>query len=247
MKKSFILSFATIAIALFTIWANTDNIWNSPNFEIKVTDNSKKDGEMKPVDVLVRVIYDDRGNKNLTADWLRDRDSDTLSFLKEQFSSEDAWILDRIYHNSDIDGKSQKIIIKNIGLTQAHDVIIQITGNDNFKIIDYICPEIMSNEQIIKNLGKKYVISKSRLSINLECEIIINSVGNSGINKVIVTANDSHPRVWPDHTIEDTRTQLIIVNIILYIVIGVLAIIIAYNVLQLWERNIKNKKKLSTI
>lgn len=243
MDKSFIIGTISIGVALFAIWASTDNVWNSPNFDIKVNTIQKNEEGKKPVDEIVRVIYDERNLSSLTAEWIRDREPESLRELKERFSPEDAWVLDRIYYNPEIDGLSQKIIIKNDGNSQAHDVIIQILGDDNFKIIDYSCPEIMSDEQIIKEFGKKYIVSKSRMSVKLECEITINSVGTDGVKQVIVTAEESHPRIWPDDLINNLRTQSIILNIILYLVIGILAIIVSYNVTKIYEKKMKQKSK----
>ena len=80
MDKSFIISSATIVVALFAIWANTDNVWNSPNFDIIVTNISKTEEGMKPVDEIVRIIYDERNYLNLTAKVIRDSEPESLRF-----------------------------------------------------------------------------------------------------------------------------------------------------------------------
>lgn len=245
MEKSFIVSAISISVALFAIWASTDNVWNSPNFDIKVENLEKNEKDKKPVDEIIRVIYDDRNYMSLNATWLRIQDNDFLRDLKEwnRFSSEDLWVLDRIYYNPETDGRSQIITITNNGYSQAHDVLVQISGNDNFKIIEYVCPEIMSDDQITKEFGKYYLVSISRMSVKLDCEITINGVGDNGIKEVIVTAEESHPRIWPDDLINDLRTFSIIANIILYLVIGILAIIIAYNVAKMFEKRMRQKSK----
>lgn len=242
-KHTLIVSIITVGIALFTIWASTDNVWNSPNFDITVNNISKNIVGQKPVDEIVRVIYDDRGNQNLTAEWVRDRDIDSFRFQKDQFNSEDAWVLDRIYHNKDANGKSHKITLKNTGFSQAHDVIVQIIGDANFKIIDYTCPEIISDDQIKKDLGEKYLVSISRMSIDLPCEIIINTVeSDGGLEKIIVTGDESSPRVWPDDVVNDQRRNLMIFFIVAYTVIGILTIILIYSVIQIYQKRIKNSK-----
>ena len=243
-KKSLAQSLIPTAVAIFAVVVGTDNVWNSPDFDIKVSDISKNEDGVRPVDELVRVIYGDIGNTNLTAEWLRNRDVESLCLIEDRFSSEDAWILDRIYYNPDVNGLSHKIIIKNYGNIQAHDVIIQILGRDNFKIIDYTCPEIMSNEQITKEFGKKYIIAKSRMSVKLECEIIINSVGNERLDRVIGTANDYHPRVWPDDDINKLRNAAIYSQILVYASIGVLAYLVSYNVVSYMREKSKAKKQL---
>lgn len=243
MNKSLMVSIVGIGLALFTIWVSTDNVWNSPNFDITVENISKNIEGQKPVDEITRVIDDDRGNSNLTAEWIRDRDIDSFRFLKERYSPEDAWVLDRIYHNPDADGKSHKIIIKNTGLSQAHDVIIQIIGDANFKIIDYTCPEIISNDQIKKDLGQKYLVSISRMSIELPCEIIINTVETGyGLKQIIVTGDESNPRVWPDNIINEQRTKLMRLNIIFYMVIGILAVIVVNYTVKIYQKRIKISK-----
>ena len=243
-KYAFIVSIIGVGLTLFAIWASTDNAWNSPNFDIQIVDLEKNKKDMKPVDEIIRVIYDDRNYLPLNATWLRMHDDEYLRDLKERdrFSSEDLWVLDRIYYNSETDGRSQKIILTNNGYSQSHDVLVQISGNDNFKIIEYVCPEIMSDDQITKEFGKYYLVSISRMSVGLLCEITINGVGNNGIKKVIVTGDESPPRVWPDDTINDQVRNLKILNIILYTVVGILAVIVVNYVVQIYQKNIRNSK-----
>ena len=245
MDKSFIVGAISISVALFAIWASTDNVWNYPNFDIKVVTLEKNEKDKKPVDEIVRVIYDDRNFLPLNATWLRMHDDQYIRELKERrgFSSEDAWVIDRIYYNPEKDGLSQKIILTNNGYKQAHDVIVQISGHDNFKIIEYVCPEIMSDDQIVKEFGKYYLVSISRMSVKLNCEITINSVGNDGIKEVIVTAEESHPRIWPKNLIDDMRNLTIILNILLYLSIGTLAILATYNIGKIYEKRMKQKSQ----
>ena len=245
VDKSLILGIITIGLTLFTIWVSTDNVWNSPNFDIKVENLEKNEKDKKPVDEIVRAIYDEVNYMPLNATWLRVHDDEYLRGIKERdrFSSEDLWVLDRIYYNPEKDGRSQKIIITNNGYNQAHDVLVQISGNDNFKIIEYTCPEITSDDQIVKEFGKNYIVSMSRMSVKLNCEITINGVGNDGIKEIIVTAEESHPRIWPNDLIIDLRNQSIILNIILYLMIGTLAIIVVYNIVKIFEKRINQKNR----
>ncbi len=243
-KSALIVSIIGVGITLFAVWASTDNVWNSPNFDIRMENLEKNEKDKKPVDEIVRVIYDDVNFMPLNATWLRMHDDEYLRDLKERdrFSSEDLWILDRIYYNPEKDGRSQKIILTNNGFSQAHDVLVQISGNDNFKMIEYICPEIMSDDQITKEFGKYYLVSISRMSVQLPCEIIINSVGYNGIKEVIVTGDESHPRVWPNDIINDQKTNLMRLNIVLYMVIGSLAIVVINYTVQIYQKRIKNSK-----
>lgn len=240
-----ILGIITIGLALFTISTNTNNVWNTPNFDIKVENLEKNEIGKKPVDEIVRVIYDERNYMKLTAEWIRDKDTEFIRELKERerFSSEDLWVLDRIFYNPESDGLSQKITIKNDGYFQAHDVIIQITGKDNLKIIEYTCPEIMSDDQIIKKFGKNYIISMPRMSVKLNCEIIINGVESKGLKEVIVTAEQSNPRIWPNDSINDIRTYSIILNIALFLAIGAIAIIVIYNIAKMYEKRINQNNQ----
>ncbi len=223
VDKSLVLGIITIGLTIFAIWSSTDNIFNSPNFILNVEELEKNEEGKKPVDEIVQVIYDKRNSQQFDAQWLRDKDREYVIDLKERFSPEDAWVLDRVYYNTEMYGLSEKITLTNNGNRQAHDVIIQIEGHDNFKLVDYACPEIMSEEQIIKDLGKNYIVSISRMSIKLDCEIIINSVGDDGIKQVIVTANESLPKMWPDDLIKEYRDRVKFFNIFLYLVIGILA------------------------
>jgi len=236
-KKSLALSIIPIVVSIFVIITSTDNVWNSPKFDIELSNISQNEEGMLPVDEIVRTIYDEKFYKKLTADWIRDRDVESLRFLEEQFTPDDAWILNRIYHNNETNGLSQQIIIKNDGYAQANDIIIQILGTDNFKIIDYTCPEIMSPDQISKEHGQKYLIIQSRMSVQLTCEIIINSVGNNGVKQVIITAHESHPAVWPDDKINNIRNTLIYLNIVLYASIIFLVYVVSYNVVQYLRKN----------
>lgn len=242
MDKNFILGSISIVLALITIAVGTDNVWNSPNFDIKINDVSKKVKGQTPVDELVRAIYDERNLDRLDSGWIYNQTDNSLQLLKQNFSAEDAWILDRIYYNRNVDGLSQKVIIVNNGNRQAHDVIIQISGTNNFRITEYNCPEIMSDKQIVKEFGKKYIISASRMSTKLECSITINSVGNEGIDRIIVTADESNSRVWPDDSINALRTYSTIGLILIYVSIGLIAIVSLYNIVRIYE---KRKKKIN--
>ena len=243
-KYSLVVSIIGVGLTLFAIWASTDNVWNSPNFDIQIDNLQKNEKDKKPVDEIVRVIYDERNYLPMNATWLRMQDNDYLRDLKkwDRYSSEDLWVLDRIYYNPETDGRSQKIILTNNGYRQAHDVLVQISGNDNFKIIEYVCPEIMSDDQITKEFGKYYLVSISRMSVGLPCEITVNGVGNNGIKEVIVTGDESHPRVWPNDVINDQRRNLMILNIVLYMVVGGLAIILTNYGVQIYQKRIQNSK-----
>ncbi|MCH7969011.1 MAG: hypothetical protein IH841_07200 [Thaumarchaeota archaeon] len=235
-KKIIIVSIISIVIPLlFVAMTSTNNVWNTPKFDVEVIKND--DGTM-PVDKIVKTIYQDNYPK-LTAEWFRNLDRDFVSSLRDRFSQDDMWILWNVYDNNSTNGLSEKITIRNEGLAQAEDVIIQILGTSNFKLIDYSCPEIMSPDQITKEHGKKYLIVKSRMSVQLDCEIIINSVGDVGIKQVIITAKDTHPAVWPDDEFDYYRNVIFIFNIIAYIVIGIAAYLIIYNGIKLYQEKFK--------
>lgn len=224
IKKTEIASIVVpTAVAIFAILVNTDTVWNSPQFDVQVSNIPNT----IPVDDIVKTIYGDP-YPSITADWLRGMDQNQLMLIKERSTPDDAWILDRVYSTT-TKGLSQKITIKNTGNAQAHDIIIQILGTNNFKIINNECPEIISPEQITKEHGKKYLITESRMSIQLECAITINSVGDQGIERVIVTASDSNPAAWPDNIISDLRNQTFFLNSLLYAAIVLLVFIISYN------------------
>lgn len=237
-KKTIAISIVlTIVPILFVAITSTDNVWNTPKFDVKVIRN---DSNEIPVDQIIKTIYQDN-YPEYTAKWLRSLDTDSVSLLRERFSQNDMWILWNI-HDNNSSGLSEKIIIRNNGMAQAENVIIQILGTTNFKLIDYTCPEIMSQDQITKEHGKKYLIVESRMSVQLNCEIIINSVGNTGIEQVIVTAKDTHPAIWPDDEYDYYRNLIIIFNIIAYIVIGIIAYVIIYNSIKLYQEKFKNRK-----
>ena len=239
-KKTIIITIVSIVGPLiFAAITSTDNVWNTPKFYVEVIPNND---EIIPVDAIIRTIYQDHYPK-YTAEWFRGLDRDSIGSLRDRFSSEDMWILWRVYDLNTTNGVSQKIIIKNEGNAQAQDVLIQILGINNFKLIDYTCPELMSSEQITKEHGKKYLIVKPRMSVQLDCEIIINSVGENGVERVIVTANDSHPFVWPDNEINDYRNTAIMVNIFGYVAIGIAGSFLAYLIINLYQEKLKNRKE----
>ena len=212
---------------------NSNYNWNAPDLDIKVTGNEVK---TTPVDDLVRVIFNDPNYLPLTADFVRDRDFDSFLSLQAELPENDAWIIDRVYFQNTTDGLSQKIILSNLGNEQAKDVIIQIEGQDNFKIIDYDCPEILSSEQISKESGKKYIITKPILSENLPCEIIINSVGESGIKEIIATAKDTVPAQWPEDLVNYYSNLAFFLSILGYVLTSFIVISIGVFVYRTFFR-----------
>ncbi|MBS3922357.1 MAG: hypothetical protein KGZ37_04320 [Nitrosarchaeum sp.] len=237
-KASKILKVIPITISIFVIIVSTGNIWNAPDLDVQVIMNSDK---AIPVDVIVRSIHNETNYLDLTADFIRDRDIDSLRSLKNIYSKDDAWVIERIYFLNTTNGVSQKIIVSNIGNEQAHDIIIQILGTNTFKIVDYTCPEIMSPIQITKEDGNKYLITESRLSTKLPCTFTINSVGENGVEKVIVTANDAHPAVWPEDSITYYNNLSVIFTVIGYVAIVLTIYLISDVFLGFYRKKMNNQ------
>lgn len=232
-KTSLILSIIPITLTIFVVLTSTGNVWNAPDLDVQVNPNSE---DAIPVDVIVRSIYNETNYLDLTADDIRGSDIDSHRSSLNIFSKNDAWVIDRIYHLNTTDGLSQKIIISNLGYEQAHDIIIQILGLDTFKIVDYSCPEIMSPEQITKEHGKKYVIVKQRLSVQLPCEFIINSVGERGVDEVIVTATNAYPAVYPQDLVDHYRFWATMFTIIGYVALVSVIYLASYILLSLYRK-----------
>lgn len=237
-KISLLFKIIPITITIFIIITSTSNIWNAPDLDVQVNPNSE---DAIPVDVIVRNIYNETNYLDLTADDIRESDIDSHRSSQNIFSKNDAWVIDRIYHLNTTDGLSQKITISNIGNNQAHDIIIQILGLNTFKIVDYTCPEIMSPEQITKEHGKKYLITQSRLSVQLPCIITINSVGEEGVEEVIVTANDAQPAVWPKDLVNYYNDLALLFTIIGYVAIIITIYLASYVVLTLYRKKSNNQ------
>jgi len=236
-KIALILSTIPIVLTIFVIITSTGNIWNAPDLDVQVKPNSE---DTVPVDTIVRNIHNETNYLDLTANFIRDRDIDSLRSLQNIYSKNDAWVIDRIYHLNTTDGLSQKIIISNLGHKQAHDIIIQISGLDIFKIVDYSCLEIMSPEQIAKEHGRKYVIVTQRLSVQLPCEITINSVGERGVDEVIVTATDADPAVYPKDLVNHYSFWATVFTIIGYVALVLVVYLISYVLLSLYRMKVKS-------
>jgi len=166
----------------------------TPDFEIMVDDVQTNENEA--LDQTLAFIFSDRLT---TTEFVRGLDKSGYESNKQLLDEDEQFVFSRIYYSDEV-GISQSILIINDGWIQAKDVTIRIQGDDTFHIIDRDCPEIEDENQILKEDGKNYKIKLDRMSQEIFCGFVVNSVGSEGINRIIVTDDKSSAAIWTEAT-----------------------------------------------
>ena len=119
--------------------------------------------------------------------------------------------------------------VTNVGSAQAKNVQIDIVSLfDEFKIVRGICPE----GDILQtgNWSNTVKINLSRLSVNVECDINLESKSNKEIYDVVVTADNSPASKWSGQigetkTLNDPLNVVIIIATIAGLVVSMISFI----------------------
>jgi len=208
-----------------------------PDFEILV-DEIPTEGN-QTLDQITTGLFSDNF---VTSEFIRNSEKDVYVLYENQLNDDDKFVLSRIYH-TDTTGKSESILIWNDGWIQAKDVIIKIEGENTNKIIGEDCPEIENKNQILKEINKNYRIKLDRMSQEIFCGFTINSVGDDGITRIIVTAKDSPATIWTESSqTKQDNTERILFILILTIGIGAFASYFSGYLLGILSKRVESQK-----
>ena len=127
-----------------------------------------------------------------------------------------------------ISTNSYVISIENVGLIQAKDVRVYVSSTGGIQQLAFQCPELQQ-DQSSRFIQKTETISVERMSVNLVCNIQLDTSLSSELDKVIVTATDSPSASWNFEEEETDQIESLFTEIsrIIFIVVSIIVVVIS--------------------